>query len=142
MPNRGSWNGRWSGENNLYVVVESFSQKAADKILSQPSYYYRWDDGWGASIKVKAVDGVEARRLKKLSRGFCGYEWMLKSIFLYGAIYADDQIPKQTTPLDGGASKDDLPDNRSTPEPVRVGEPSPIGRSDWERAARGEKDRP
>lgn len=94
MPNRGSWNGRWSGEDTLYAIVKGFSQIAADKILSQSSYYYRWDDGWGASVSVKAIDAKESRRVKKVSKGFCGYDWMVESIFLYGAIYTS---PPKTT---------------------------------------------
>jgi hypothetical protein len=126
MPNVGSWNGRWSGEGNLYAIVRDFSQKTADKILSKPSYYYRWDDGWGASVKVKAVDGTESRRIKKNSRGFCGYEWMIESIIAYGAIYADHQKPKAVT-MDSGTSQNAVSDNRSVAEPVRNGESKAIG---------------
>lgn len=140
MPNRGSWNGRWSGEGNLYAVVRDFKQSTAEKILSKSSYYYRWDDGWGASISVRKIDGQESRRIKNASRGFRGYEWMVDSIIHYGAIYADHQIPK--TALDDGTSQNALSDNRSTAEPVQDGESTSIGRSDSERATRGEKNRP
>lgn len=102
MPNRGSWNGRWSGENNLYAVVKKFpnSKKAWERVqkLSGESFYYRWEDGWGANIAVQEVDALTARKLRKQSRGFCGYEWMIQSILDYGAIYADHEKPTLNPP--------------------------------------------
>lgn len=97
MPNRGSWNGRWSGENNLYAVVKTFGRgkKASErcaKLIASGSWYYRWEDGWGASIKVRQVDATEARRIRKASRGFCGYEWMIESILKYDKILAGHEI--------------------------------------------------
>jgi hypothetical protein len=96
MPNRGSWNGRWSGEDNLYAVIKKLSPKHAESVLAHHSYYYRWDDGWGASIAVSKVDGAQSRDIRKRSKGFCGYEWMIDSIITYGKIYADHEIPKLT----------------------------------------------
>lgn len=98
MPNRGSWNGGWSGEKNLYARVISFSNSkagnsTANKILEKGSFYYRWNDGWGASVSVRQVDGVESRRIKKQSKGFCGYDWMITSIRYHGDIYADHEKP-------------------------------------------------
>jgi hypothetical protein len=94
MPNVGSWNGRWSGEGTLYAIVRSYSKVTAEKILSKGSYYYRWDDGWGASVSVRKIDGSESRKIKRASKGFCGYDWMIDSIELYGSIYANHEIPK------------------------------------------------
>jgi hypothetical protein len=143
MPNRGSWNGQWSGQNNLYAVVRDFKKDTAEKILSHSSYYYRWDDGWGASIAVRKVDGVESRKIKKASQGFCGYEWMIDSIVEYGKIYADHQKPKAVA-VDTGTGQNALSDNRSVAEPVSNGKcpTTGAGMSDWERASRGLKDRP
>lgn len=103
MPNRGSWNGRWSGEGNLYAVTRKFpnTQKGAARIqtlTAKGSYYYRWDDGWGASVSVRAVDSKEARSINKRSKGFCGYEWMVEAILQHGAIYADHQKPEPAIP--------------------------------------------
>lgn len=98
MPNRGSWNGGWSGENNLYAIVKKFTtikaREKADKILCAGSYYYQWSDGWGASVDVKEIDSLTSRRARKASRGFCGYDWMVESILNHGAIYASHEIPK------------------------------------------------
>lgn len=95
MPNRGSWNGRWSGEGRCYCIVKNFgsSKKAkarCEKLLEKRSWYYRWDDGWGASVSVKAVDPATARKYRKNSMGFCGYDWMVTSILAHGAICADE----------------------------------------------------
>lgn len=90
MPNRGSWNGGWSGAENLYVIVKKFStikaRAKAENILAAGSFYYNFGDGWGASIGVKSVDNKEARRLKTKSAGFCGYDWMVTSILEHGEI--------------------------------------------------------
>lgn len=90
MPNRASWNGKWSGEDRLYVIVRTFNGKKgsehADKILSSPYYYYNFGDGWGASVTAKEVDGKESARLKRKSNGFCGYDWMVDSICREGCI--------------------------------------------------------
>jgi hypothetical protein len=98
MPNRGSWNGGWSGAENLYARVISFSNskagnEAANRILSKASYFYSWSDGWGASVKVRQVDGKESASIKRRSKGFCGYDWMIASIREHGKIYADHQKP-------------------------------------------------
>lgn len=100
MPNKGSWNGRWSGEGKSYVIIRSLPKLHAQKALAKSSYYYRWDDGWGASVGVREVGAGEARILKKHSAGFCGYDWMVDSIIAYGAIYADHQIPETTSPIE------------------------------------------
>ena len=87
MPNVGSWNGQWSGAANLYARVRRFTDTSADKIMSHGSYYYNFGDGWGASVSVKQIDGAEARRVSRASKGFCGYDWMIDSIVMDGAIY-------------------------------------------------------
>lgn len=88
MPNVGSWNGRWSGEGNYYAVVRNFrSQKAiAAAQLLESYYHYNFGDGWSAGIHVTEVDGKEVRRIKRKSKGFCGYEWMIDSIIQNGKI--------------------------------------------------------
>ncbi len=102
MPGSPSWNRRWSGEGNLYAIIQSFTGKKgaakAEEILTKSYYSYGWSDGWRASIKVKQVDAAEAKKIKTASRGFCGYEWMVESILSHGAIYAShDEIPKEET---------------------------------------------
>ena len=85
MPGRGSWNGRWSGSDNLYAKVVNMgrSKKSAEKarkILEEGSFGYHWNDGWSASVNVREVDGNESRRIRRKTNGFCGYDWMVRSI--------------------------------------------------------------
>lgn len=80
MPNRGSWNGSWSGEDNYYAIIKNISKDKAEKILENNSYSYFWNDGWSARVSVRQVDSKEAQRLRKKSKGFCNYDWMIKSI--------------------------------------------------------------
>jgi len=91
MPNRSSWDGRWSGENNLYVIVKNFGQSIKNttkvrEILDGGYYRYNFSDGWAAAVTVKKVDAKEARTLRKQSCGFCGYDWMVESIISHGKI--------------------------------------------------------
>ena len=88
MPNVGSWNGKWTGEGNLYAVVKKFSdrwfEKNKEKFIN--GGYYNFGDGWGASIDVKVISSLEAKTIRKKSRGFYGYEWMVDSLMWYGEI--------------------------------------------------------
>lgn len=93
MPNVASWNGRWSGEGKKYYVVKKFTEKflkqdhlktLVDK--GRDNFYYRWEDGWGANVSVEIIDATEARKRRKISSGFCGYEWMIDSIIAKGRI--------------------------------------------------------
>lgn len=97
MPGVASWNGRWSGEGKFYAVVRQYgtrrSQEFARKILNDAPYHYRWNDGWAAQVSVREATSLEARRAKKASQGFCGYDWMIDSIETYGAIYANHEKP-------------------------------------------------
>lgn len=84
MPNRGSWNGKWSGENDKHIITKSeydFKDKASlQRILETENFWYRWDDGWTACITVLKMSSSEANKLKRKSCGFCGYDWMVTSI--------------------------------------------------------------
>jgi hypothetical protein len=91
MPNVGSWNGKWTGANNLYARIVDFgrgkaNEARAQEILDAKSYYYNFGDGWGASVGVRAVDSKEAAKIRKATRGFCGYDWMIDSIRQKGRI--------------------------------------------------------
>lgn len=84
MPGNNSWNGKWSGDGDLYCRV------VANK--SEPgNYSYSFGDGWRASVEVRNVTAVEARKLRKRSRGFCGYDWMISSIERFGYIIPPSQ---------------------------------------------------
>ena len=90
MPNNNSWNGKWTGEGNLYARTFRFTTKAmkekAQKALEGGSYYYNFGDGWGASVAVSEISADERKRINKASKGFCGYDWMIDSIFKHGKI--------------------------------------------------------
>ena len=87
MPNNNAWNGRWTGEDQCRARVVSIrSQKAASRLLEKSSHYYDFGDGWCARVSVRQVDATEARRLRKHSVGFCGYDWMIDEIRAYGRI--------------------------------------------------------
>lgn len=97
MPGKGSWNGKWSGEGRLYARVSY--ERAVPRILWGKSYFYRWDDGWEACVSVEKVPASEARKIKKASVGFCGYDWMIRSIMKYGRIIApsEEDTPEAET---------------------------------------------
>lgn len=81
MSSVGSWNGKWTAADRLYVRVISIgNKKRVNEILAKGSFHYNFGDGWVAGISVKKVDAKEARRLRTASKGFCGYEWMIDSI--------------------------------------------------------------
>lgn len=93
MPSVNSWSGRWSGEGKCYAIVRTFTSKKAiakaEEIAKVGYYHYSFGDGWAAGVSVKQVDAAEARRLRKASRGFCGYDWMVESILNKGKIEAE-----------------------------------------------------
>lgn len=93
MPGRNTWNGRWSGEEMTFAVVKNLgrgqaARKKGEALLG--NHGYAWDDGWRANIEVREVDAAEARRLRAKSRGFCGYEWMVDNLLLYGSTRAEE----------------------------------------------------
>lgn len=95
MPNRGSWNGAWTGEGRLFARIRKFGRskdlkQKAEQILRERNYCHGWSDGWGASVSVRQVSAAEARKIERRSAGFCGYDWMIESIISHGKI--------QTTP--------------------------------------------
>ena len=91
MPNKGSWDGKWSGDKSCYAKVINFghSKKAikhATEILEKRNYHYNFGDGWSAGIKVAEVTPKEAAKIRRKSRGFYGYDWMVESIRYNGCI--------------------------------------------------------
>lgn len=91
MPGVGSWDGKWTGQNNLYARVKNFgrtkkSNNKAEEILAGGYYSYSFGDGWGAGISVRQIDAKEAAKIRRKSSGFCGYEWMIESIMEHGEI--------------------------------------------------------
>ena len=79
MPNRGSWNGQWSGQNNKYTVAFNVAAKKAKELIG--NYSYGWNDGWRANVEIRKPQPRERATGK-----FCGYNWMINSIRAFGEI--------------------------------------------------------
>lgn len=90
MPQRGSWDNKWSGESRNYTITRELDDHVAVK-LSGRSWSYGWPDGWSASVSARVVLAGEER---KPSHGFNGYDWMVVSILAYDKIYADHERPE------------------------------------------------
>ena len=90
MPNVGSWNGRWSGEREIYFISRKLGKKKETELDDN---YYRYDfgDGWSAGISCKIIDSKERTKLKRKSSGFCGYDWMVESIIKNGKILIESE---------------------------------------------------
>lgn len=95
MPRVGSWNGKWTGEGNLFAKVINYTQmygtsktakETAESILIEKNFSYDFGDGWASDIEVRKVTSAEARKLRKDSKGFCGYDWMIDDIINHGRI--------------------------------------------------------
>lgn len=103
MPNRGSWNGRWSGETDKFYVIKKYSDRffnknenfATLKEKKSDSWHYSWNDGWGANVRAEIIDSTESRKRKKISKGFCSYNWMIDSIENIGEIKNSTERAKE-----------------------------------------------
>lgn len=83
MPSNNSWNGKWSGEKNVYTVVRSVPEKIFCGLKRHHTYSF--GDGW-----VAAVTNREALPREKATNRFNGYEWMIDSILNRDAITVND----------------------------------------------------
>lgn len=82
MPRNNSWNGKWSGEDQIYTVARILSEAKFDEL--KPRYTYSFGDGWVAAVSIR-----EAAPREKPTNRFWGYEWMIDSILKRDAITAD-----------------------------------------------------
>ena len=89
MPHCASLNGRWSQENKLHVRTQD--ERKVPKEYWGRDFYYRWDDGWEACVSVTQMKANEARKLERKSDGFCGYDWMIRSICKKGLIEPEER---------------------------------------------------
>ena len=87
MPHCGSWNGKWSQEDRLHIRTKD--ERKVPKECWGKDYFYRWDDGWEACVSVIRMSANEARKLERKTDGFCGYDWMIRSICEKGFIEPD-----------------------------------------------------
>lgn len=100
MPNVGSWNGKWTGESDYYIIIKKLtrskkSTEKADKLCEKASWYYNFGDGWGASVSVKRVDSKTAAKMRRKSKGFYGYDWMVDTILIHGEILSNLQLEEK-----------------------------------------------
>lgn len=93
MPHIGSWNGKWSGADRRYIRTKD--ERTVPKEYWGKDFQYSWDDGWGACVSVTRMPANEARKLERLSDGFCGYDWMIKSIIRRGYIISDSDLKRE-----------------------------------------------
>ena len=84
MPRNNSANGRWSGDSKRHIRIVRVGATCTLKDVG--SFYYDFGDGWGANVSVTEVHGQEIRKLRKVSDGFCGYDWMIDEIRFEGRI--------------------------------------------------------
>lgn len=93
MPNVGSWNGKWTGAENLHFAFRGLHKPVALKVMDgkdERNFHYNFGDGWSANIKVKPIDAkIKAKILRKNS-GFMGYDWMIDSILKNTKIIIED----------------------------------------------------
>ena len=92
MRNTPTWNGSWSGAGRLYAKRVNVPKARAEELLKEGSFWWSWSDGWSCAVDVVKPSPAEARAMAKNTRGFCGYEWMIKSIILYGQILDSDGV--------------------------------------------------
>ena len=93
MPNKGSWNNKWSGDERRFLRCRSefgFSKETIKNLVDK-DFPYSWDDGWTACVSVRKVNSREAQKLMKTSDGFCGYDWMISSIIRNGYIVSPSE---------------------------------------------------
>jgi hypothetical protein len=91
MPSNNSWNGKWSGDGQVYAqtrTVRKVPLPLASALAGREEarFSYAFGDGWVAAVAVTKVSGREATKLRRETRGFCGYDWMIDSIIAHGRI--------------------------------------------------------
>lgn len=76
------------GDDQRYAVIRNASASTVplDDLLGD--HFYDWSDGWVARVSVREVERPEARKIKRRSRGFMGYDWMITSLLRTGDITA------------------------------------------------------
>lgn len=89
MPHVGSWNGKWTGANRLYIRTRK--ERTVPKDLWEKDYFYRWPDGWEACVSVRRMKASDAVKLERKSAGFRGYDWMIESLIADGYIHPKEK---------------------------------------------------
>ena len=96
MPGVASWNGKWSGNGRLYAKIINLGHTdtaiaKGQQIIDNSPFSYSFGDGWTAGIHVREVDAKEAAKIRRKSKGFYGYDWMVTSIRYYGVIQTSSE---------------------------------------------------
>ena len=79
MPNNNSWNGVDTGNTGGHFIYRDVDKRKADELIDK-SFYYNFDDGWGANVAI-------SKHRKQKSNGFRGYDWMVDEIIEFGKIF-------------------------------------------------------
>lgn len=87
MPKNNSANGKWTGDGKVHAIILPKGKVGnVERILHTAPFTYDFGDGWVAQIDVKFLNTYDASEIKKNNEGFCGYDWMVKSILDNGTI--------------------------------------------------------
>ena len=118
MPGVASWNGKWTGADTLYAIIRNVRKtkaatEKAQALIKTGYFYYGFGDGWAAAVTVRAVDAREAAKIRKASKGFCGYDWMVESIIERGEIESTSQRIKRLQ----GQEVQTCPSDKTPPTP-------------------------
>ena len=73
MPKVGSWNGRWTGEENYYAKIINIPKSKEENIkiiLDKGYFHYDFGDGWSVGINVRQINSKEATKIRKKVRDF------------------------------------------------------------------------
>jgi hypothetical protein len=81
MPSNAAWDGKWSGDRDLNMVVRDIPDPIATRILDR-RFTYNFGDGWVAAVEVRRA------RVGEETTKFHGYEWMIESINTHDKIKA------------------------------------------------------
>jgi len=79
IPKAGSWNGLFTGPNEIRTIT--FTSSGKEHIDKIGKYSYDFNDGWIASIEIR-----EPKPKEKVTGNFFSYYWMLESIKKHGKI--------------------------------------------------------
>jgi len=92
MPNVGSWNGRWTGQDRNYVHYRNIPKDIVSFLgldKKEGYWHYNFGDGWSAGIRARVM---ETGKKEKKSDGFYGYEWMIDSIIKINKIVSQQEV--------------------------------------------------
>jgi hypothetical protein len=95
MPGTGPNGERWNSDNRVHALIRPVprnlkSTENANKLLAAKSWRYDFGDGWIAQVDVEQGTQQTVHRARRLSQGFCGYDWMVASILEHGEIKSNE----------------------------------------------------